>query len=76
MDKAGRIIVPKVLRDRLGLPGGGEVELVERDGVVELSSVPIEVRVEHRDYGPVLVADAAPPLTDDIVRGILERTRR
>lgn len=76
IDKAGRIVVPKALREGLGLPDGGEVDLVERDGILELSPAPVEVRVEQRDYGPVLVADDPPPLTDDVVRDILERTRR
>lgn len=76
MDRAGRLVVPKDLRVRLGLPQGGEVELVERDGIVELAPVPVEVRVEQRDYGPVLVADDAPPLTDGDVREIVERLRR
>lgn len=76
MDRAGRVVVPKPLRQRLGLGEGGQVELVERDGVLELTPVPVEVRVEQRDYGPVLVADDAPPLTDHDVREILERVRR
>lgn len=76
MDKAGRLVVPKALREELGLRDGGEVELVQRDGIVELSPVPVEVRVEQREYGPVLVADDAPPLTDDAVRNIVERLRR
>lgn len=76
MDRAGRLVVPKALRERLGLRDGGEVELVEREGVIQLSSVPVQVRVEQREYGPVLVADHAPPLTDEIVRDVLEQTRR
>lgn len=76
MDRAGRVVVPKPMRRRLGLDEGGPVELVERDGVLELTPVGVEVRVEQRDYGPVLVADDAPPLTDDDVREILERVRR
>ncbi len=31
IDKAGRLVIPRVLRDRIGLPTGGEVEL-ELDG--------------------------------------------
>ena len=68
--------VAGTLRARLGLPVGGAVELVERDGVIELSQAPVEVRVEQRDHGPTLVADEAEPLTDDGVRDILEQVRR
>ncbi|MBI2777739.1 MAG: hypothetical protein HYX57_10830 [Chloroflexi bacterium] len=31
IDKAGRLVIPRLLRDRIGLGGGGEVEL-ELDG--------------------------------------------
>ena len=31
IDKAGRLVIPRPLRDRIGLAGGGEVEL-ELDG--------------------------------------------
>ena len=31
IDKAGRLVIPRPLRDRVGLAGGGEVEL-ELDG--------------------------------------------
>lgn len=76
IDAAGRLVIPKALRERLGLGSGGEVELVERDGVIELSQAPVDVRVEQREYGPVLVADDTEPLTDDDVRDILEQVRR
>lgn len=76
IDAAGRLVIPKALRERLGLPSGGEVELIERDGVIELSQAPVEVRVEQRTYGPVLVADGAEPLTDDAVRDVVDQVRR
>ncbi|MET0420492.1 MAG: AbrB/MazE/SpoVT family DNA-binding domain-containing protein, partial [Acidimicrobiia bacterium] len=34
IDGAGRIVVPKALRDSLNLTGGTEVELVEHDGTL------------------------------------------
>ncbi len=77
IDSAGRIVVPKAMRERLGLGPGTLVELTEREGLVELAAAPVDVRIQERDYGPVLVpaVDGA-PLTDADVRAALERVRR
>lgn len=77
MDRAGRLVIPKALRERIGLAHGGDVELRERDGVLELSAAPVRVRLEEREYGPVLVPDGpTDPLTTEQVRDLVERTRR
>ena len=77
IDKAGRVVVPKELRDRLGLHGGEPLEIREADGRLELVPVPAKVRLEERDGGVVAVPeDDLPPLGDDLVRETLERSRR
>lgn len=77
IDAAGRLVVPKKMRERLGLVPGAVVELTERDGLVELARAPVEVLTEERPYGPVLMpATDVAPLTDDDVRAALERLRR
>lgn len=77
IDRAGRLVVPKKLRDRLALGEGGLVDVVERDGMLEIHPVPAAVEVRPGDGGPVAHAvDALPPLTDDAVRGTLEHLRR
>jgi AbrB family looped-hinge helix DNA binding protein len=77
IDSAGRLVLPKPLRERLGLRGGGEVDLDEHDGVVEIRPVPREVTVDRSGNRPVLRAtNDVPPLTDDEVRELLDQTRR
>jgi AbrB family looped-hinge helix DNA binding protein len=77
IDRAGRLVVPKKLRDRLALGLGGEVEVIERDGVLEIHPVPAAVEVRPGEGGPVAHAmEALPPLTDDDVRGTLDHLRR
>lgn len=77
IDKAGRVVIPKELRDRLGFVGGEEVEVSERDGVIEIEPASAHIRLEQTPHGPVAVADREmPPLTDEIVRATLERVRR
>lgn len=77
IDAAGRLVIPKSIRDRLGLRGNEQVEIVERDGRIEIE--PAAVDVELVPAGEVLVAvpqQPLPPLTDDIVREALDRVRR
>lgn len=77
IDRAGRLVVPKRLRDRLALGEGAEVEVIERDGVLEIRPVPATVEVRADDGMPVAhPVDPLPPLTDEAVRGTLEHVRR
>jgi AbrB family looped-hinge helix DNA binding protein len=77
IDGAGRIVIPKALRDRLGLVRGRVVEIRERDGRVEIEPAATPMKLVGRKGRPVAVPqESLPPLTDDIVRATLERTRR
>ncbi len=77
IDSAGRIVIPKALRDRLGLGRGRAVEIRERDGRIEIEPASTPMCLVTRSGGPVAVPnEGLPPLTDDIVRATLERTRR
>ncbi len=77
IDPAGRLVIPKRIRDRLGLRGNEQVEITERDGRIEIEPAPTEVELVRE--GSVLVARPdrpLPPLTDEIVRETLDRVRR
>jgi len=77
IDSAGRLVIPKAIRERLGLTGGQPVEIRERDGTIEIEPAPTQMKLVKRKGGPVAVpADELPSLTDDIVRTTLERIRR
>jgi AbrB family looped-hinge helix DNA binding protein len=77
IDAAGRIVIPKPLRDRLGLVRGRVVEIRERDGRVEIEPASTPMSLEKRAGGAVAVPKGRlPPLTDDVVRATIERTRR
>ncbi len=64
------------MRDRLGLRPGVIVDLVEVDNGVELRIETADIGVA--EVGGVVVATGAglPPLSDEIVRETIERTRR
>lgn len=77
IDAAGRIVVPKPVRDALGLIGGTELEVRVVDGHVELEVAPTPMRLVETEDGVVAVADRPMPILDsDTVRATLERTRR
>lgn len=76
IDSSGRVVVPKALRDALGITGGATLEAIVRDGRIELEVPPAEVRIERR--GDVLVAvpgDEVRPLRTDVVRATLDAIR-
>jgi AbrB family looped-hinge helix DNA binding protein len=77
IDSAGRIVIPKPLRQRLGLEPGRAVEIRERDGRLEIEPAPTAMTLVRRKGGVVAVpAEPLPTLTDDMVRATLEGTRR
>ncbi len=77
IDAAGRIVIPKSVRDRLGLVPGEPLELHEREGRIEIEPAPTPMRLARTKHGAVAVPDGKlPPLTDEIVRSTLERVRR
>lgn len=77
IDTAGRLVVPKPLRDALGLRGGETLEISLADGRLEIDVPPLQVRLEDRGRGLVAVTDAdVPALSAAQVRATLEQTRR
>src|SRR5829696_6724388 len=56
IDAVGRLVVPKPLRDELGIGGPTELELTARDGVLELAVADVDARLEERDGTPVMIA--------------------
>ena len=56
---------------------GTRVEIREREGHIEIHAATIPMALMKRGKGSVAVPeDALPPLTDEMVRDTLERTRR
>lgn len=76
--KAGRIVVPKALRDELGLSGGAEVETSLVDGHIEIEPAPIHMWLAQDEHGYWVAATdrPMPTLTQELVRETLERIRR
>jgi AbrB family looped-hinge helix DNA binding protein len=69
IDRLGRIVVPKPLRDSLGLVAGTQMELVEEpDGFRLVVSAPHGV-VDTKDGLPVIVSKRT--ITDDDIDSLI-----
>ena len=77
LDAAGRLVIPKSLRQALGLKPGQELEIRAGDGRLEIDIPPTPMRLEKRGKGMVAVPQGKlPALTADEVRETIDRVRR
>lgn len=77
IDSVGRLVIPKTLREELGVHGPAELELTASDGRLELTVADVPARVEERDGFPVIVTDQPMgKLTVAEARAAVERVRR
>ena len=77
IDRAGRVVIPKAVRDEAGLAAGAEVEVEFRDGRIEIQPAAVPMRLVKGARGAAIEAEAEMPvLTSEDVRDVLERVRR
>lgn len=77
IDAAGRLVVPKALRQALGLKPGQALEIRAGEGRLEIEIAATPMRLERRGKGAVAVPQKKlPSLTAEEVRETLERVRR
>jgi AbrB family looped-hinge helix DNA binding protein len=75
IDVAGRVVVPKALRDQLGFTPGTELDVQAVDGRLEIA-IPSRVRVEDGPRGVRFTADTDETLAAERVRELMEEGRR
>lgn len=73
IDSAGRLVVPKVLRDRLGLTPGSTVDVSLYGAGLQLVAVGRTARV--RTVRGALVAESETVITDEDVFALLDADR-
>jgi AbrB family looped-hinge helix DNA binding protein len=77
IDTAGRIVVPKRLREELKFTPGQKLKLSAVDGRLEVEHPSTPMHLERRGGRLVAVTDREmPTLTAEIVRETLEQIRR
>lgn len=77
IDGAGRVVIPKPVRDEARLEAGAEIDVEFRDGRIEITPAGVPMRLARHGSATVVEAEGSMPvLTADDVRDALERTRR
>ena len=77
IDAGGRLVIPKAVRDALGLVPGVEVEITVRDGTAQIAPKGAAMRLVRRGKAVAAEADRElPALSAAAVRDALEATRR
>ncbi len=76
IDRAGRVVIPKRIRQATGIVPGSAVEIEVREGEVVVRPPTIGVRLEKRGRLTVLVPEAeVPPLTKEMVENMIRDLR-
>ena len=76
IDRAGRLVIPKGIRDAAGITPGSPLEVRLRDGVIEISPATVDVELVEKDG--IVVARAAegtPPMPAEVVEEVLNQLR-
>lgn len=75
IDSGGRILVPKSLRDALGLTPGSKVDISQYGGAVQITPGGRVARLE-RDTDGRLVARSDTVVSDDMMFALIDSGRR
>ena len=77
VDRVGRIVIPKPLRDALGIGPDSQLEVVADGAGLRLEPVQrAERRIDERDGLPILGPVAGTVITDDDVRRLRDEFQR
>ena len=76
MDSAGRLVLPKEIRDEAQLEAGMPLRITFHDGRIEIEPAPREIRLVRKGRLTVAVpVEDGPPLTAQVVNETLESIR-
>lgn len=71
------MVIPKPLREELGVSGPTDLELIATDGRLELTVPDVPARIEMQDGFPVIVTEQPmKPLSAEETRAALDSVRR
>ena len=77
IDSAGRLVIPKEIRQQTGIRAGMSLDVRVKEGKIEIEPSPLDIKLERR--GRLLVAvpqESIPTLTSETVEETRRRIRR
>jgi AbrB family looped-hinge helix DNA binding protein len=74
VDSVGRVVIPKALRERLGIAAGDEVDISAYGDGLHIAPAGRTARLAEHNGRLVAVADT--PVTDDDVFGLIDSLRK
>ncbi len=74
VDAMGRVVIPKALRDALGLAPGTRIDISRYGDGVQITPGGRTARVVRE--GDLLVATSSTQIDDDVVFGLIDASRR
>lgn len=73
IDRAGRVVIPRSLRNRIGLAGGGEVEIALDGAAIRIE--PIGGTELREEGGLLFIPAAGTPIDNSLVRELIDADR-
>lgn len=73
IDRAGRVVIPRSLRNRIGLAGGGEVEIALDGAAIRIE--PVVGTTLREDGGLLFIPTAGTPIDGSLIRELIDADR-
>ena len=73
IDRAGRVVIPRSLRNRIGLAGGGEVQIEIEGAAIRIE--PVAGTKLREDGGLLFIPTTGTPIDDTLVRELIDADR-
>ena len=71
IDKAGRVVIPRALREQAHLSPGTVLEIRYRAGILEIEPAPLDVRLERQGHLLIAVPRVA---TEELTQAMVDRS--
>jgi AbrB family looped-hinge helix DNA binding protein len=75
IDRFGRVVLPKKLRERLNLQPGTELEVEETEDAILLKPISKKAKIINKG-GVWVISTGGPPITQEQVNETMERIRK
>ncbi|MFW6163465.1 MAG: AbrB/MazE/SpoVT family DNA-binding domain-containing protein [Planctomycetota bacterium] len=76
LDKFGRIVIPKPIRDALGLEPGTELDIAQENGAINIRPTVLSPQVKRKGHILVFTGKAEGDLLDAVRKQREERARK